>query len=133
MAVATVDHYRILGVDETASAEQVRSAFRRAAKAHHPDRNPGDPDAALRFRRIHEAYEVLGDPERRAAYCRPPAPPPPGWANAYAASRRTADAVSNRDRSAAAELGEALALLTVAATVQLERRLRQFAKYLDRL
>src|SRR6202166_2858221 len=49
-------------------AESLRAAFRRAVKGAHPDLRPGDPDAALKFREIVRANEILGDPEQRAAY-----------------------------------------------------------------
>jgi curved DNA-binding protein CbpA len=124
MTIASADHYAVLEVDERATPGQIRRAYRLAAMTHHPDRNPGDADAALRFRRIQEAYEVLSDPARRAAYRRPP----PGWPGARRSQR---DAVA--ERSTAAELGEVLAILTVAASVRLERRLRQLTRYLEQL
>lgn len=62
------DYYQILGVDHGATQAEVKRAFRRLARQHHPDVNPGDPEAADRFREIVEAYEVLGDPNRRAEY-----------------------------------------------------------------
>jgi len=122
---ASADHYAVLGVDERATSEQIRSAYRLAAKAHHPDRNPGDAEAALRFRRIQEAYEVLSNPARRAAYRRPSSS---GWPNARHSARATV-----QERSTAAELGEVLAILTVAASVRLERRLKQLSRYLEQL
>lgn len=60
--------YRRLEVPPEASADQIRGAYRRMAHALHPDANPGDPDAARRFREITEAYEILGSAERRARY-----------------------------------------------------------------
>lgn len=62
------DHYTRLDVDPSASRDEIRAAFRRLAKETHPDRNPGDPDAEARFRKIREARDVLLDPERRARY-----------------------------------------------------------------
>lgn len=60
------DYYGILGVSKAASREEIQKAFRRLAREHHPDvTGQADSDD---FRRIHEAYEVLSDPERRAAY-----------------------------------------------------------------
>ncbi len=70
--------YRRLGVSPEASAEQIRRAYRRLAHSAHPDTHPEDPEAARRFREVTEAYEILGDPERRARYDsdrRPPAAP----------------------------------------------------------
>lgn len=62
------DHYRTLGLDRTADTAAIKAAFRRLAKLYHPDRNPRDPGAPVRFREIVEAYEELADDVRRAAY-----------------------------------------------------------------
>lgn len=64
------DYYAVLGVDRSASAEEIRKAYRRLAREHHPDANPDDPRAAERFKEIGEAYGVLSDPEQRAQYDR---------------------------------------------------------------
>ena len=64
------DYYEVLGVDRDASPEQIKKAFRRLARATHPDANPGDPAAEARFRQIAEAYEVLSDPAKRDRYDR---------------------------------------------------------------
>ncbi len=64
------DYYQILGVDRTASAEDIKRAFRRLARETHPDANPNDPSAEVRFREIAESYEVLSDPVRRERYDR---------------------------------------------------------------
>jgi curved DNA-binding protein CbpA len=66
------DHYQLLGVARGASQEQIAQAWRRRARAEHPDSRPGQPgdEAAGRFRALAEAYRVLGDPARRAAYDR---------------------------------------------------------------
>ncbi|HXF83466.1 MAG TPA: molecular chaperone DnaJ [bacterium] len=64
------DYYAILGVDRTASQEEIKQAFRRLAREHHPDVRKDDPQAAERFKEINEAYQVLSDPERRAQYDR---------------------------------------------------------------
>jgi curved DNA-binding protein CbpA len=69
------DYYRVLGVSQDASASEIRGAYRRLARRHHPDRNP-KPDGPERFRALAEAYAVLNDPARRARYdhtIRPPA------------------------------------------------------------
>jgi len=63
------DYYEILGVDRNASEEEIKRAFRRLAFQYHPDRNKNS-DAEERFKEINEAYQVLSDPERRAAYDR---------------------------------------------------------------
>jgi molecular chaperone DnaJ len=64
------DYYAALGVEANAAPEEIKKAFRRLARESHPDANPGDPGAEARFREIAEAYEVLSDPKRRAAYDR---------------------------------------------------------------
>src|ERR671916_766829 len=70
MAVAFRDYYEALGVPRDASADDVRSAYRKLARQYHPDVNKDDPEAEDRFKEISEAYEVLRDPEKRAAYDR---------------------------------------------------------------
>ncbi len=64
------DYYKVLGVNKNASESEIRSAFRRLARKHHPDVNPGDESASSRFKEINEAYEVLSDPEKRQKYDR---------------------------------------------------------------
>jgi molecular chaperone DnaJ len=65
---ATKDYYQILGVPETATVDEIKRAFRRLAKQHHPDRNPGNPQAAERFKEINEAHDVLSDAAKRKQY-----------------------------------------------------------------
>lgn len=67
---AMADHYEVLGVDRDASPDEIKRAFRRLARATHPDANPDDPSSEARFRQVAEAYEVLSDPEKRARYDR---------------------------------------------------------------
>jgi molecular chaperone DnaJ len=62
------DHYRALGIDPSATIEQVKAAYRRQALKHHPDKNPGSAEAAERFKQCSEAYELLSDPRRRTEY-----------------------------------------------------------------
>jgi len=61
-----MDLYVLLGVAEKASDADIKRAYRRLARRYHPDINPGDDTAAVRFRQILEAYETLVDPDRRA-------------------------------------------------------------------
>lgn len=67
-ATASKDYYQILGVSETASAEEIKKAYRRLAKQNHPDANPNDPQAADRFKEVGEAYAALSDETRRKQY-----------------------------------------------------------------
>ncbi len=62
------DYYKVLGIDRKADQKAVSQAFRRLARQHHPDMNPGNKQAEARFKEINEAHQVLGDPERRAKY-----------------------------------------------------------------
>lgn len=62
------DLYAVMEIDPSASAEEIKNAYRRLAQRHHPDRNPGDDEAEERFKRLQEAYSILSDPARREAY-----------------------------------------------------------------
>ena len=59
------DYYATLGVGRNATPDEVKAAFRKLARKHHPDVNPGDPAAEERFKTVNEAYEVLGNPDTR--------------------------------------------------------------------
>jgi molecular chaperone DnaJ len=62
------DYYKTLGVDKKASAEEIKKAYRKLARQYHPDRNPDDKGAESRFKDISQAYDVLGDPDKRKQY-----------------------------------------------------------------
>jgi curved DNA-binding protein len=87
MAVEFKDYYRSLGVSKTASEEEIRKAFRKLARQYHPDVAKNKTQAEEKFKEINEAYEVLGDPEKRKKYDTLGAnwnrqggfQPPPGW------------------------------------------------------
>ena len=64
------DYYEILGVTRTADEKVLKTAFRKLAMQYHPDRNQGDPAAEIKFKEVNEAYEVLREPQKRAAYDR---------------------------------------------------------------
>ena len=82
------DYYQVLGVKRGASAADIRKAYRRLARKHHPDVNPGDKSAEEKFKQIQQAYDVLSDPKKRKIYdqygfyseqFKPGAGPPPGY------------------------------------------------------
>ncbi len=64
------DYYEVLGLSKGASADEIKKGYRRKAKELHPDRNTSDPSAESKFKEANEAYDVLKDPERKAAYDR---------------------------------------------------------------
>lgn len=68
MAVSYKDYYKLLGVERSTSAEEIAKAYKKLARKHHPDLNPGDSSAEEKFKEINEAYEVLKDPEKRKLY-----------------------------------------------------------------
>jgi curved DNA-binding protein len=62
------DYYTTLGVTKTATADEIKKAFRKLAREHHPDKNAGNKESEAKFKEISEAYEVLSDPEKRKKY-----------------------------------------------------------------
>ena len=70
MADNKKDYYEVLGVDKNASEEDLKRAYRKLAKQYHPDMNPGNAEAELKFKEVNEAYEVLSDAEKREKYDR---------------------------------------------------------------
>ena len=90
MAVKFKDYYDVLGVSKTATADDIKKAYRKLARKNHPDVNPGDKSAEDTFKEINEANEVLSDPEKRQRYDQLGSnwkagaefTPPPGWENA---------------------------------------------------
>src|SRR5215471_18475626 len=63
-----IDYYNVLGLDKDASQDDIRKAYRKLARKHHPDLNPNDKEAHKKFQQINEANEVLSDPEKRKKY-----------------------------------------------------------------
>ena len=68
--VSKADYYEVLGVSRDATDQELKSAYRKQALKHHPDRNPGDHASEEKFKEASEAYQVLSDAEKRAAYDR---------------------------------------------------------------
>ncbi len=68
MSTGTQDYYELLGVKKTSSADEIKKAYRRLARKHHPDLNPGDKSAEKKFKEINEAYEVLSDAKKKSEY-----------------------------------------------------------------
>ena len=68
MAENKRDYYEVLGVQKSASADEIKKAYRKAAMKSHPDRNPGDKEAEAKFKEASEAYAVLSDADKRRQY-----------------------------------------------------------------
>lgn len=64
------NYYDILGVEKTASEDDIKKAYRKKAMQYHPDKNPGDTEAEAKFKEVSEAYEIIGDPQKRSQYDR---------------------------------------------------------------
>lgn len=101
MAVGTKDYYEVLGVSRNATENEIKAAYRKLARKHHPDLNPGDKAAEERFKELQEAYSVLSNAERRKLYDQygenwrvveqtGQAPPPPGWEGVRASGEQQA-------------------------------------------
>jgi molecular chaperone DnaJ len=70
MATTKRDYYTVLGIERSATPEEIKKAYRKLAVKHHPDKNPGDKSAEEKFKELGEAYEVLSNPDKRSAYDR---------------------------------------------------------------
>lgn len=68
--MAKQDYYSLLGVEKGADADELKKAYRKLAMKHHPDRNPDSPESEQKFKELNEAYDVLKDDQKRAAYDR---------------------------------------------------------------
>ena len=66
--MAQTDYYKVLGVSREASQDEIKRAYRKLAFEYHPDRNPDAPEAAENFKQAAQAYDALGDPEKRRLY-----------------------------------------------------------------
>src|SRR5580698_1929695 len=66
--MAQQDYYQTLGVERGADAEEIRKAYRKLARKHHPDLNPGDKSAEDRFKKVQEAYDILSEPKKKQMY-----------------------------------------------------------------
>ena len=131
-----LDLYAVLRISSDATPAEIRGAYRRAARASHPDLHPGDTSAAERFKRAQFAYDVLGDPPRRADYDASRRAPvhEPRHASPAAARPSTASAEADEPVSLARELGETVrAIRVMARRSGFRRRVTRLIRYLERL
>ena len=103
--MAYIDYYQVLGVDKTASQDDIKKAFRKLARKYHPDLNPNDATAKDKFQAINEANEVLSDPEKRKKY------------DEYGEHWKHADELELRSGTAGRPVQEVSAALAVQASV----------------
>jgi len=123
------DYYKILGVERSATADQIKTAYRRLARKYHPDVSK-EPNAEARFKEMQEAYEVLRDAEKRAAYDQlgsdwksgQPFRPPPDWGSGFEFSGRPAGAgAGRRDHHARIDITLEEAYRGTTRTLELKR------------
>ena len=124
------DPHAVLGIGRSASPDEIRGAYRRAALASHPDLHPGDDTAAERFKRVQEAYELLAAASPPPA----PAPNPPSAGQATEPVRVRARHSAEEPISLARELGETVrAIRVMARRSGFRRRVSRLIRYLERL
>ncbi len=86
-----MDYYKVLGVSEQAGEEDIKQAYRKFAKKYHPDLNPNNPEAEEKFKNVVEAYEILGDTDKRKEYDLKRKKTETGGSNERTASAKTPD------------------------------------------
>ena len=130
MAESKKNYYEILGVSKTASADEIKSAYRKLAKQYHPDLHPGDAVAAEKFKEINEANETLSDAQKRKQYdfeLEHPGMGSGGFGGFRASAAATARASADSKIFSAA-FSAADFRASAAETARAERRSRKWAK-----